>query len=306
MGMETYYINGVRVERSGMLTKIFGKHKFVQLSLLLGMLVAVLAACNSSDSSTTNTSGVTPSVLTSASAVMRHNPSGTLQLSWDSSSHTLTAQVALTGLAPASIHPARIYEGSCRNPGKEAYPLKNVVANNIGFANAITKIDNVTGGIPANGWFVNVHNGPTLSTDDQSLAIACADVTNPSASTKSNQSVVATLGSTSAADQGVTGTAQLSVNNDNLTVTVSLNGMAAHSTHMMHIHTGSCASQGKVVYALKPVTADASGTGTSTTVIPHVSSIPQSGWYVNAHMGPDLSKQTGFDPISCGDITSLH
>jgi CHRD domain len=287
-----------------MLTKYFGKHKFIQLGLLLGVLIAVLAACSSNDSS--NTSGATPSVLTSASAVMRHNPSGTLQLSWDSSSHILMAQVALTGLAPSSIHPTRIYEGSCRNPGKEAYPLKNVVANNIGFANAVTRITDVTGGIPANGWYVDVHNGPTLSNDAQSLAIACADVTNPSASTKSNQSVVATLGSTSAADQGVTGTAQLSVNNGNLTITVSLNGMEAHSTHMLHIHTGSCASQGKVVYTLKPVIADAAGAGTSTTVISHVSAIPQSGWYVNAHMGPDLSKQTGFDPISCGDITTLH
>lgn len=36
----------------------------------------------------------------------------------------------------------------------------------------------------------------------------------------------------------------------------------------------------------------------------YVSSIPTSGWYVNVHRGTMLATQTGFDPISCGNVHS--
>lgn len=288
-----------------MLTYIFRKHKLLPIFLSLGILLTVLAACDTNGSSSTN-STATPSILTSASALMKHDPAGTLQLSWDSTTHVLTVQVALTGLAPDSVHPTRLYEGSCRQPGKEVYPLKDTLASNIGFANEITTINDVNDGIPANGWFVALHNGPGLANNPQALSIACADIVNPTTSTTANQSVVTSLGSTFAADQNVTGNAQLAVNNGGLTVTVTLHDLVPHSTHMLHIHTGSCASQGKVVYSLKSVVANASGVGTSTTVIPGVASIPDSGWYINAHLGPSLNTQTGFDPIACGDIAAMQ
>ncbi|MGH2481590.1 MAG: hypothetical protein ACRDHW_18205 [Ktedonobacteraceae bacterium] len=40
-----------------------------------------------------------------------------------------------------------------------------------------------------------------------------------------------------------------------------------------------------------------------TTTIQNVTGIPSTGWYVNVHRGTDLSTQTGFDPIACGDVT---
>jgi hypothetical protein len=30
--------------------------------------------------------------------------------------------------------------------------------------------------------------------------------------------------------------------------------------------------------------------------------IPARGWYINLHNSTDLSTQTGFDPIACGDV----
>ncbi len=61
--------------------------------------------------------------------------------------------------------------------------------------------------------------------------------------------------------------------------------------------------QGKVLYPLTKLVADASGTATATTTITGVSSLPSSGWYVNVHNSTALTTQTGFDPIACGSVT---
>jgi hypothetical protein len=271
------------------------------------MVLLSLTACGSNDASTTtNNNASTPVVVTSANANLRHSPSGTLQLSWDHTTHVLTVQVALTGLMPKSVHPAHIHAGSCQASGKVIYPLNNVVADSIGFANTITKINDVADGIPESGWSVNVHNGPDLTPAMQEMPIACANVTNNTKSTTASQAVQATLGTTNSADQSVSGTARLNVSNKQLTVVLSLQGMSPRSTHATAIHTGSCASQGNVVYQLKPVVADTSGSGSSTTVIPNVASIPQNGWYTIVHLTNDITKQTGNDPIACGDITPNH
>jgi hypothetical protein len=89
-------------------------------------------------------------------------------------------------------------------------------------------------------------------------------------------------------------------------VKVFLYRLAPKSTHIAHIHNGSCENQGSVLYPLNPVTADSVGFGTSTTVVQNVSSIPDSGWYVNVHSASskdELSSQGGFDPIACVDIS---
>jgi len=112
---------------------------------------------------------------------------------------------------------------------------------------------------------------------------------------------------TQLANESVTGTAQLSIASGKLTVKITMSGLAPNSTHIPHIHKGSCEAQGDVLYSLAPVAADASGKGTSTTVVPNVSSIPAKGWYVNVHLAStksDLDTQTGFDPIACGNVAT--
>ncbi len=288
------------------ITKYLARHKTGGLTLLLGTALLFLSACNSNDTTPSANSTPTSQVVTSASAAIRHSPSGTVQLSWDHTTHVLTAQVALTGLEPKSVHPTKIYAGNCQHPGKVVYTLSDVTADTIGFANSITRIKDVVDGIPANAWYVNVHNGPGLSTETQALAITCANITNQNVSTKNSQAVQATLNDTPSPNQAVNGTAQLSVNNNQLTVNLSLKGLTPSSKHEARIYSGSCASQGKMVYPLKPIVANGSGDGFSTTVIPNVSSLPESGWYVNIHLTADISKQTGSDPIACGDITPSH
>ena len=287
-----------------MLTKYLVKLKFVHFALLIGAALVFLTACGSGgDTTNNNNAAPTTQVIKAATAYMRHAPSGTVQLMWDHTTHMLNVHLALTGLAPSSVHPAHISAGSCRQVGKAVYPLTNVKAEAIGFADAITKIANVTDGIPTSGWYIDVDNGPGMVAGAQSEPITCADLVNPGAAKTSSQTVQATLMDAYAPDQAATGSSRLLLDHNQLTVIVSLKGLAPNSRHDAHIHTGSCASQGKIVYTLKQIVANAAGDASTTTVVPNVSAIPASGWYVNVHRTMDLSNQTGYDPVVCGDLT---
>lgn len=278
---------------------------------MLAVAVALLVtACGGSTGTpastpTSNPPTATPtSSATAATATLKHVPNGTADLSWDPTSHMLTVKIALVGLAPSSMHPSHIHTGSCSNQGNVIYPLQNIVADAHGVGMATTMVS-VSKGIPASGWYVNVHNGPGLSPSDQFLPIVCGDVSNASISTTSGVSVHITLNAAPGASAGetVSGMAQLSLAGTTLMVKLTLSGLEPNSAHAAHIHAGSCESQGAVVYPLTTVMADASGSATVMTTINNVSSIPASGWYVNVHHSTALSTQTGFDPIACGNVT---
>jgi hypothetical protein len=280
-----------------MITRFFMNWKVSQLVMLCMLAVLLLAACSPVNNSVTANQSVT------ASATLKHGPTGRADLAWDPSSQTLMVELSMTGLAPNSRHPAHIHAGSCRNAGKVVYPLQDVVADAHGVATVTTTISNVMSGIPATGWYINVHNGPELTSEAESMPIACGEVSNSEYSTRASQAVLVSLADTTAANQSASGSAQLTLSDGTLTVKLTMSGLAPNSTHMAHIHGGTCSSQGKVVHGLNPVVADASGNGSSTTVLTGISSIPSSGWYVNVHLTMDMSTQTGNDPIACGDVS---
>jgi CHRD domain len=302
-----------------MLTKYFTQQKIYPLVVLCIVTALLLAACGGSTSappssstpsppppaSTPTTAPTIPSI--STTITLKHVPNGTADLSWDPGTHALTVKISLVGLAPSSMHPAHIHTGSCANQGNVIHPLTTLVADAHGVASATTVVNGVTNGIPATGWYVNVHNGPGLSTNDQFLPIVCADVANSNTSTSAAQSVHLILQSAPPASAGetVNGTAQLTLSGNQLTVKLTLSGLEPNSMHAAHIHSGSCQSQGPVVYPLTTVTADASGNASMTTTITitGLPSIPTTGWYVNVHHSTALSTQTGFDPIACGNVT---
>jgi hypothetical protein len=217
----------------------------------------------------------------------------------------LTVTIELTGLAPNSTHPAHIHQGVCTSNGAVIYSLNNVVANAAGNGTSTTTIANIAQGIPASGWYINVHNGPNMTPADQFLPIACGNVNNPNTALTNVQTVKTPLSSANTADQNVSGKASLHLAGKTLTVTVNVHGLTPGSSHAQHIHAGSCENQtpGTILYMLNNLTADSSGNASSTTVINNVSGIPSSGWYINVHRSTDVSTQTGFDPIACGNIT---
>ena len=104
-------------------------------------------------------------------------------------------------------------------------------------------------------------------------------------------------------NSGVSGDGTITKMAGKFTVTVRLTGLAAKSSHMSHIHKGSCANEGDVVITLEDVTANGTGAGTASTTISHPYVVPSTGWYVNVHAGPDLSKAEYAESIACGDLT---
>jgi hypothetical protein len=188
--------------------------------------------------------------------------------------------------------------------------MADTVADDKGVGTSETVIKDVTTGIPDKDWYINIHNGGTgLTQNLQTMQIACANITNPNPSTSSDQSIEnIKFEGTSAPNQSVSGDAKLSIEGGKLKVTLTLSGLVPDSKHIAHIHQGTCEAQGAgVLYPLEPVVADASGKGTSTTTVDQVTSIPSAGWYINVHLGAtmdDLSTQTGFDPITCGNVVA--
>ena len=276
--------------------------RVVGIALILASLLIVVAC-----STAANPPSSAPALPTQAQVTLNHSPVGTSDLTWNAASQTLTVKVALSGLAPNSTHPQHIHSGDCNSNGAIAHQLNPLTANSLGVGTSETTITGVKDGIPAKGWYINVHNGPNLSPEIQFAPIACANITNSTTSTASNQSVHVTFEGTTAANESASGTAQLSIASGKLTVKITMSGLAPNSTHIAHVHKGSCEAQGAVLYPLTSVVADASGKGTPTTVVPNVSSIPAKGWYVNVHLGSttdDLNTQTGFDPIACGNVVT--
>ncbi len=156
-------------------------------------------------------------------------------------------------------------------------------------------------GIPASGWIIEIHNGPTLTVDKTS--IACGDITNLNTWTTTNQFVDVSLGPTKDLNQAANGVATFSIANNQLTVTIAMSGLAPSSKHLAHIHSGSCRDQGAPVYPLSDVIADKNGNAISITKL-NVASIPK-GWYVNVHLTDTqagLNTQTGYDSLVCGDV----
>jgi hypothetical protein len=103
---------------------------------------------------------------------------------------------------------------------------------------------------------------------------------------------------------GVSGSGTIVKGTDSFTVTIKLTGFAPNSSHVSHVHAGSCAQPGGIAYALVQVVADASGAATATTVVPAAYLVPASGWYVNVHHGPDFT-EAGYAPSdSCGNLSA--
>ena len=103
---------------------------------------------------------------------------------------------------------------------------------------------------------------------------------------------------------GVSGTGQIVKAAGSFTVTIQLTGMMPNSSHISHLHTGTCGAPGGIAYALQQVIADSTGAATATTTVPAVYTVPGSGWYVNVHHGPDFTDADYAPSDSCGDLSA--
>lgn len=99
---------------------------------------------------------------------------------------------------------------------------------------------------------------------------------------------------------GVSGGATLSEQGEQVQVTVRLAGLAPNGSHAGHVHEGTCEAPGNPVAPLLDVAADASGSGTSTSLVPLPMGTVMDGRHVVAY-----HRGAGDDPgppVVCGAI----
>jgi hypothetical protein len=130
-------------------------------------------------------------------------------------------------------------------------------------------------------------------------AMACGG-SGGTAATSPTPTVIFTMAAMNGS--GVTGTGQVYKGAGSFTVSIQVHGLVPNSSHISHVHIGSCAKQGNVAYALLQVVGDSAGDATATSTVAEYYSLPPTGWYVNVHEGPDFSEAAYAPSISCGDL----
>lgn len=105
------------------------------------------------------------------------------------------------------------------------------------------------------------------------------------------------------AEPGVTatGTISLTAAPKTTTIEVMIQGLQANSSHVSHIHLGSCQSRGGIAFALNQVVADGQGTADIRSRLDLT--YPPSGttWYVVVHAGPDMVGSNA-SYLLCGNL----
>jgi Cu/Zn superoxide dismutase len=86
-----------------------------------------------------------------------------------------------------------------------------------------------------------------------------------------------------------------------LTVELKITGLQPTSSHVNHIHVGSCQSRGGIKFALNQVVADGQGDADIKTTVT-AKYPPASGtWYVVVHAGPDMQGSNA-TYLLCGNL----
>ena len=109
-------------------------------------------------------------------------PQGHATIVYNPSARTLSVTVDASGLTPG-MHAAHIHLGSCQSQGGVLYMLMDFAANSHGKISGETRtVSDVTSGIPATGWYLNLHQGTSntiLSGGQPTIAfrpLLCANI----------------------------------------------------------------------------------------------------------------------------------
>ena len=87
----------------------------------------------------------------------------------------------------------------------------------------------------------------------------------------------------------------------NLTIEVAVTGLQAASSHVSHMHLGSCEQPGPILFALSQVVADGQGNADAKTVVKRAYPPTNQQWYVVVHQGPDMQGANAAY-LMCGDL----
>ena len=286
--------------------------------MLRGVAVslAVAGGLVSAGCSSSSTPGLSPPSPSAggqdlATVELADMPTGTATLSWNPTTKRITASVEMHGFTPSSSHALHIHRGTCTNQTQPpSVPFPDVTADAGGAVKQSVLSAPVPGGIPR-GTYLDIHlvPGPQLDapTEVGFTPIACADIP---ADILPAVPVTLTL-QPPQHGQIPKATATLAYHSTLHTLQVGLkaSGLAPNSAHAAHIDSGSCLTQGAVIYPLPDLHADTTGDASVTITLNNVNSAPPaSGWSLNVQMGStsqifyDNKPTFLFAPILCGDI----
>jgi len=98
-----------------------------------------------------------------------------------------------------------------------------------------------------------------------------------------------------------TGTITLIAQAHSFSVELVITGLPANSSHISHIHVGSCQQRGNISLALNQVVADGQGHADIKTTIPATYPPSTGTWYVVVHAGPDMQGSSA-TYLLCGNL----
>jgi Cu/Zn superoxide dismutase len=103
-------------------------------------------------------------------------------------------------------------------------------------------------------------------------------------------------------DTTASGTVTVTTQPGSVTVEESITGLLPNSSHVSHVHLGSCDQRGGILYSLNQVVADGQGMADTKTTIDQTTYPPASGtWYVVIHAGPDMQGSNA-TYLLCGNL----
>jgi CHRD domain len=98
-----------------------------------------------------------------------------------------------------------------------------------------------------------------------------------------------------------TGTIIVTPQASSFTVELKITGLGANSSHISHVHIGSCTARGGIKFALNQVVADGQGAADTRSSI-QATFPPASGtWYVVVHAGADMNGSNS-TYLLCGNL----
>ena len=98
-----------------------------------------------------------------------------------------------------------------------------------------------------------------------------------------------------------TGKILVTKGNGTFTIELQVTGLQGGSSHVSHIHVGSCKQPGGIKFALNQVIADGTGAADARTQVPGTFPPTGSTWFVVVHVGPDMQGSNA-SYLMCGNL----
>lgn len=205
-------------------------------------------------------------------------------------------ELVITGLAALSVHESSLYSGSCQQPIAVVSPLNQVVADGSGAADVKTAVQAKFP--PSSGsWFVVVRAGPDAQGANATFLL-CGNLAAAGPSPSPSPALQFPI---NGIKTNATGKILVTPGATSTTIELVITALTADSSHVSHVHSGSCQQPGGIIFALNQVVADGTGAADARTTIQAQYPPAAEHWYVVVHAGPDMQGPNAAY-LMCGNL----